>query len=197
MKKIALLIGAVVTACFSAFAIDLTPHVTENAQGFLRAVFVDGKTRYVVNLPPKTAVTGGAAKTQFVLSELEGAAFSIAISPMAPDVPFREPDLETYRKMALALAGPPERKATVKKEEDGPIAINGWTSYRFIVTFTLPGRRILQSVTFLNFSPKEQWLLVITAPEKYFEEADARSSSIIRSWRKLDASEDLSAPVYP
>ena len=197
MKKTALSFGALATACASAFAIDFTPHPTQNSQGFLRAFFLDGKTRYVVNLPPKTTISGDPARALLYLNDLEGATFSIAKSPMTPEAVFREPDLQKYRMTALAQAGPPERKATVKSEESDPLPINGWTSFRFTVAFQVPGRRFLQRVTFLNFTQKEQWMLVTTAPEKRFEEADGCSWAIFRSWRKLDAAEDLSAPVYP
>ena len=133
----------------------------------------------------------------FFLNGLDGGTFSIGLSPLTPDVPFTEPDLEKYRNAALALAGSASVKAVIKKEENGPSSINSWPSFRFSVAIEPPGRRILQTVTFLNFTPKEQWVLITAAPEKFFGAADDQASTIFRSFRKLVADEDLSAPVYP
>ena len=193
MKRTAALICGVATAC----AMDFTPHPSANVQSFLRVFFLEGKTRYAVNLPPGTTMTGGPVKALFFFTNLESASFSMGVSPVAADVPFDEPGLEKYRKAALTLAGPAAAAVAIRKEENEPLSVNGWTSYRFTVAFELPGRRFLQRVTFLNATPKEQWVLITTASEKTFDEADARSVIMFRSLRKLTSDEDLFAPVYP
>jgi len=197
MKKVCFLYWVLVLVCAHASAMDFTPVRSENSQGFLRAILVDGSTRYVANLAPGTSMTGGSAKAVFLLSEPQGASFSLGKSPLTPEVPFSEEGIGKYRAAALALIAASAAKVTIVKEEPDAFTANGWANYRFTLSFVLPGRRFVQQVAFVNFSAKEQWVLVTVSPEKDIAVAQDRCMAFFGSLHPLGQREDLAAPVFP
>lgn len=186
--------------CRASHALDLTPlvaHRTMNNISFDCPYFLDGKTRYAVNLPTETTVSGEKGVAHFSFTTLEGATFVMKTSPCKPETPFAGAELEAYQKLALSLAPAGSSEAVIEKETQDPLTINGWTSHGFTVSSHLPGTRLLQEIVFLNFSSSEQIILITTAGAQQFPRAVGKSSEIINSFRKLRPNEDLTAPVYP
>ena len=207
MKKIICLMLACLPAA-SSFGqavdsvqpLDLTPHIIVRQVNELRfqcPYFRAGKSRYGVNLPIATSVSGDSGGVRFVFSELEGAVFAMKPSPLKPAVSFKEPDLEAYRKAALGFMVSYAKEPVIQKEQSNPFSINNWSSHRFVISSSGPGMRIIQEVTFLNFSETQQIVLITTADVKNIDEAAAKSFQIMNSFHLLRPDEDLSAPVNP
>ena len=119
------------------------------------------------------------------------------VSPLNPNVPFAGNDLESYRQIALQMPSKGSTNISIAKEIPDALLTSGWPSYRFIVESIVWGTRSKQAVTFLNFSPTEQILLVTTAEAGQFEAAMLKSSQIINSFHQLPPDEDLAAPLFP
>ena len=199
-KIVPLICIALVAICGTGRALDLTPHIVKRVT-LQRSedcpYFLDGKTRYKVNLPAKTSIWGEKGVAHFSFADMDGAVYVMKASPLKADLPFSGPSLEVYRQAVLSFIPEKATDVAIQKEKPNPLSINEWTSYEFIVASNSSGTRLMQSVTFLNFSPTEQIVLITTATGKQFDLAATKSSEIIRSLRSLQPDEDLSAPVYP
>ena len=198
LQLICLLLAVV--ACRAVMAIDLTPHIVQRVmhqRSYDCPYFLDGKTRYTVNLPFGASVWGEKGVAHFNFADTDGAGFVMQSSPLTPGLPFSGPSLEVYRRTALSFIPDKATDPAIAKEKPNSLAINEWGSFEFIVTSNIPGMRMMQSVTFLNFSPSDQIVLVTTAGANHFKEAVTKSSEIMRSFRKVEPNEDLSAPQFP
>ncbi|MEI8233657.1 MAG: hypothetical protein WCH57_03115 [Verrucomicrobiota bacterium] len=182
----------------SAPAFDLTPHfITRITKGQAEHIptFRDGETQYTVTLPGGvTAASGGPGETVFYFRDFPEASFQMKASPFAQQPPFNGPALQTYRRHALQCAPTGATDIALQEETADPFPFNDWSSYRYTLSYKLPGRSFLQSVTFLNLGSSQQILLVTHAPSAEFERASSLSWDILRTWRPVSPGEDLSVP---
>lgn len=178
-------------------ALDLTPRTVEStSEGggyFQRLYFQEGREKYTVTPGEGTEASGSADEVTFSFTDLRAAACVFKISPHSPDDAFEGQALEGYRRTAASFAPPGATRPASKLEQNAPLTVNEWKSYRFQNTYRFPGSTICQAITFLNLSPKQQIILITTAFESDFANADARANAIIHSWRSI-ALEKLATP---
>ena len=184
-------------AVAASSAVDLTPHFVTRGTGegaIQVPYFLEGETRYSLQIPPGVRTLGGAGEVTFYFNELDGASFTMKASPFKPDVPFTGPSLETYRQALSRFLPPGAQAPTPKSEDPDPLPGRGWAGHRFTLDYKLPGRAFVQSVTYLNFSDRQQIVLIITAPAPLFQKAEEISLRMMNSWRDLSPHEDLAVP---
>lgn len=188
------------TACLfalqSGYCLDLTPRFVTRITGNQSEnipYFVEGETRYSMELPRGVATMRGEGEALFIFRDLDGT-LTIKASPFKPDVPFSGAPLEDYRKAALGLVPAGATNIFIKTEAPNPLTFNGWTSHGFTVAYQLPGRSFFLSVTFLNFSANQQILLITSAPSKSFEQAESLTLAIMGAWRTLRPGENIAFP---
>ena len=195
MKKSALLLClALASTCGVGRALDLTPKLTQRMLNGIETtglLFLDGTTKYSVTIPVDTTVSGEKGQAHFYFSTLNGATFVMTPSPQTAGVPFEGPGLEAYRKSALSMVPKGATDPVIQKEIPNAMPQSGWVAYRVIVASQIPGMHILQEITFWNFSPAEQVVLVTTSVDKMFKLAEAKSLQIMGSWRLLNPGDDV------
>lgn len=178
--------------------LDLTPRYAASdhpGQGdFQRLYFANGDEDPVIIKPDaETTVTGGNGETTLQFNDLQGASLLLRTSPLRPDFLFNEENAETYRTTARQFA-PQGHVKIVKEEEALNISLrNRWNASVFTTTYALPGSEVTQSVTFINYTPQQQIILILSAFGNEFEEAQGRMDQILRSWSTL-SSERLRLP---
>ena len=189
MTRLPLLIGlALCATALRAPAVDLTPRFTDTfVDGVTthRLYFADNGQKIGLSINRETTVEAGAGGTVFRFPKFSDIIFILKHSPMSADQTFEGVTLDRYREAARRLLPPGAQDITVLAEELDPITINDWHSLRFTYSCVSTGAPRKQTVTFLNISPEEQLVLIVTATEQNFPEAAARSWQIIRSWQPL------------
>ncbi|MCX6966224.1 MAG: hypothetical protein NTZ46_00315 [Verrucomicrobia bacterium] len=188
------------TACLfpslSGYCLDLTPRFVTRitrAQSENMPYFVEGDTRYSMELPLGVTASRGEGAAAFHFRDLDGT-LTMKPSPFKPDEPFSGSALDAYRKVALGFVPAGATDISIKAEAPNPLTFHGWTSHRFTVAYQLPGRSHLQSVTFLNFSAKQQILLISDAPTNEFERVERLVMDIMGAWRTLRPGESIAVP---
>ena len=178
------------------YALDLTPRfvtrVTDN-QSELIPYFTDGDTKYSMEMPRGVSASQDDGNVVFRFRDLDGK-LTIKPSPLKPSDLFSGSTLETYRKEALALVPPQATDVVLKQEASNPLSFNGWASYRVTYGYKFPGRTFLLSATFLNFSEKQQILLVTTGTPSDFERIESLSYHLLGAWRQLRPGESIAVP---
>ncbi len=155
----------------SALALSLSPNeLPTNTSGpvIKRYYFQDEGKRLTFRIDGKMAVSGNSDSVAFRFDDLPAAAMKIVRSQMKPAIAFDEKNLPSYRATARALLAPEAINVEVAEEIPNAIAINGWTSHQFVLTYDLFGLHYRRSITFLNYSEKEQFIVdVVSGPEDY------------------------------
>lgn len=171
-----------------AHALDLTPHeitVTSDGPPVKRYFFQDGDKRLAFRIDNKMTVSGSHESAVFRFGDLRNAGMKLSRSQSNPQTPFNQKSLESYRTVARSLI--PANAADIRVEEEKPdaITINGWGSQQFVFTYHLFGFPYRGSVTFLNYSEKEQIVLDVSAPAPDYEK------TYLRGYRVLNSISDL------
>jgi len=172
-----------------ATTLDFTPRRAGDPDGFSRIYFNDGGKKYTVSLPYNTDVSGSRFEVTFRFENLRTSSFTLKLSPHSPEQPFDEENLPAYRQTAATLAPPGMQAPPAQEEKENPLAGNGWTSHRIISTYQLPGNNIRQSITFLNLTPTQQIIVIVTAFENEFERTSQQGEALLHSWRSLPEGE--------
>ncbi|MGB8167007.1 MAG: hypothetical protein WCF18_05910 [Chthoniobacteraceae bacterium] len=168
--------------------IDLTPRFIDTyIEGavFHRLYFTDGEQKFVVSLNRETEVTPDSGGALFRFRKVPDATFLVVRSRMSPSDKFEGAALERYRESAKRLLPVLGRGSAIREEIPSPFPINGWASYRIVLTFDIGAVRHVQSVTFLNLNDADQVALITSAPEQDFDEAAHRSYQIFRTWQPM------------
>jgi hypothetical protein len=171
-----------------ARGVDLTPRFVDtfvDGVTFHRLYFANGDQKIGLSINRETTVEAGAGGVVFRFPKFTDILFILKHSPMSADQAFEGVTLDRYREAAHRLLPPGAKDVTVLAETPEPITINDWHSYRFAYSCESAGVRRNQTVTFLNISPEEQLVLIVTADERNVGEAAARSWQIIRSWQPI------------
>ena len=180
----------------SGYCLDLTPRFETRITGTQSEnipYFVEGDTRYAMEIPLGVTASRDEGEAVFHFRDL-GGTLTMKPSPFNPDDPFSGPALETYRKAALGFVPAGATDISIKAEAPNPLTFHGWSSHCFTVAYQLPGRRFLQSVTFLNFSARQQILLVASAPADHFIRVEALVLEMMGAWRTLRPGESITVP---
>jgi len=184
--------------CDSSGALDLNPQFVQmqvNGNRFDCPYFLDGKTRYSAHFPARTSICGDKGGAFFMFSEPQGATLAMRPSTVSPQTPFREPDLQIYRKALLSFVAAHATDVKIEKQEVNPRSKCLWNICRFTVSSSLPGMRIMQEITFLNFSATQQIVLITTADASTFGQAADNTLQILNTFRSIPAGVDLAAPA--
>ena len=172
-------------------ALDLTPHeVALNAEGppIKRYFFQDSGKRMTFRIDNKMTVSGASDSAVFRFGDIKTAGMTLSKSRINPEVPFDEKNLESYRAAARAFLPPDAKETQIEEEKPAAIAINGWSSYQFVFTYKLFGFPYRRSITFLNYSEKEQIVFDVSAPDPDYQKVYPRGYKILNSLSDLSAS---------
>lgn len=191
MKKLitaALLLIGLVSG--KVHALDLTPHeVTPGSDGpqMKRYFFQDGSKRLTFRIASNMTVGGANDTAAFGFNDVKTGAMKLSKSRFNSEVAFDEKNLEIYRTAARALLPPDAKNVQLEGEKPNAVAINGWTSHQFSFTYNLFGFPYRRSVTFLNYSEKEQIIFDVSAPAPDYEKSYARGYRVLNSLSDLPA----------
>lgn len=177
-------------ASASCQALDLYPHrrgtIMQTAGNYY---FQDGDKRIGFRVDPKTTVSGSPSEALFIFGDLPMEEMRMTHSALKPSIGFDGQGLKQYEEAARGTIPAGVTKA-VQKEVPGAITIEGWTSHQFVFTYNFYGVEITRSVTFLNYSKKQQLQIVITAPAHDYEKCYRRAFLILNSLYEIQEGEE-------
>ncbi len=184
MKKFAIVLFAAFALTGSAFAIDFNPRQVEvdhHGPPLHKYFFREGPTRLVFRIDSNMSVSGGSTEASFRFEDLKNSSMKLTASSLSPQAPFDQKNQELYRNAARAFI--PVEATDVKMEEEKPntIVINGWSSEQITFSYKMFGFPYQRSITFINYSPTEQWIFDVTAPNADFEKTYRRSYQVLNS----------------
>jgi hypothetical protein len=191
MKKsiaVALCLGTIPS---SIFALDLTPHeiaASKDGSPVQRFFFQDESKRMSFRIDNKMAVSGANDSAVFRFNDIKNAGVKLSKSRTNPEVLFDEKNLESYRAITRTFLPSEAKDPQIEDEKPAAIAINGWNSYQFVLTYKLFGFPYRRSITFLNYNGKEQLIFDVSAPESDYQKVYARGYKILNSLSDLSAS---------
>jgi len=196
MNRFVLISSLYLGLLLSCDALDLTPHRrvagVEDATG--RYYFQNDAKKLGFRVDPKTRVSGNASKAVFEFSDLETAGMTIAQSTLTPDTPFEGDGLKKYRDLATGSLPAGSLNVVLETEIPNAIPINRWSTHQYVFTCNFYGVSVKKSITFLNFSGKEQLVVTISAPAKDYAKAYARSYGILNSIYEMKPGEEFVQP---
>lgn len=176
-----------------AFALDLTPHeiaASKDGPPVQRFFFQDEGKRMSFRIDNKMTVSGANDAALFRFNDIKNGAVNLSKSRMNPAALFDEKNLESYRATARAFLPADAKGTQIEEEKTAAIAINGWTSYQFILTYHLFGFPYRRSITFLNYNEKEQLVFDVSAPDPDYQKVYPRGYKILNSLSDLAANND-------
>ncbi|MCE9610732.1 MAG: hypothetical protein K8R23_11110 [Chthoniobacter sp.] len=188
MKQLALCSCLLLGLTAGAAALDLTPHVVTTLVGdyeVRRVCFLDGEKKYAVTLDGETELTGHSGAAIFNFTKFPRAVMRVTPSPLKPEVGFEGETLDQYRTAATELLLRGAEQPVLEKEDADVLPVNHWTSRRFTFVYRFVGTAMRESVTFLNFDGKQQFVLQTRALEKDFAAVAARADDIFRRWHEF------------
>jgi hypothetical protein len=171
------------------YALDLTPHeilLSNDGPPLKRYFFQDGDKRLSFRIDNKMTINGASNSVTFGFNDIKGAGMKLSKSQMNPEIPFDQKNLESYRSAARTFLPRDAMNIQLDEEKPNAIAINSWTSHQFIFSYNLFGFPYRCSVTFLNYSEKEQIIFEVDASATDFEK------TYMRGYRVLNSISDLS-----
>jgi hypothetical protein len=171
-------------------ALDLTPHeisLANDGPPMKRHFFQDSNKRVGFRIDDKMTATGENDSAVFRFKDIKSAAMKLLKSQMKPEVPFDEKNLELYRSAAKAFLAPDAKDARIEEEKADAVAINGWRSRQFVFAYTLFSVPYRRSITFLNYSDREQIILDIGAATSDYDKAYLRGYRVLNSLSDLDS----------
>ncbi len=164
--------------------LDLTPNESlskGDGPQMKRYFFRDLDKKVTFRMDPKMSVSGSSDSVGFRFEDIAGAAMKMSRSQVSATIPFDERNLATYRRAARALLPADATDVQPDEERSNPIPINGWTSHQFVFTFNLFGFAQRRSITFLNYSQEEQFVVDVGAKADDYPKAYARGYRVLNS----------------
>jgi hypothetical protein len=178
-------------------ALDLTPHemaVAHDGPPIRRYFFQDGNRRLGFRMDDKMTTSGASDSAVFRFNDIKTATMKVSKSPTKPEVLFDEKNLESYRAAARTFLPSDAKDVRIEEEKADAIAINGWTSRQFVFTFSLFSIPYRRSITFFNYSEKEQIILDIGAAASDYGKTYLRGYRVLNSLSELTP-ESASGPT--
>jgi hypothetical protein len=189
MKRTLLILSLAVTLPrLTPAAVDLTPRFIDiftDGATLHRLYFIDGDRKVTVSLNRETEVTPDSGGAMFRFKKLPEATFLVVRSRNSPAEKFEGATLDRYRESARRLIPVQGRDSVIREETFDAYPINNWKSFRIVLAYDVRSVREFQSVTFINLNDSDQIVLITSAPEKDFEEAEHRSHQIFRTWQEM------------
>ncbi len=172
----------------NACALNLTPHemiVSSDGPPVKRYFFQDESKRLIFRMDNKMTVDGTTVLATFRFDDLKGAGMTLGKSSMKPEMRFDQKNLEQYRFIARSFVPQNATNVQVDSEKPDAVPINGWTSHQFVFNYTLFGFPYRRSVTFINYSEKEQLVLDISGAAADYDKAYMRGYRVLNSLSDL------------
>lgn len=170
-------------------ALDLTPHemaLANDGPPIKRYFFQDANKRLGFRMDDKMTASGASDSAVFRFSDIQTATMKLSKSPMKPDVLFDEKNLISYRAAARRFLPPDAKDVRLEEEKADAIAINGWTSRQIVFTYNLFSIPYRRSITFLNYSGKEQIIFDLGAAATDYQKAYFRGYRVLNSLSELN-----------
>ncbi len=178
------------TLSTNAYALDLTPReipAAHDGPPVKRYFFQDRDKRVVFRVDTNMSVSGENNMAMFQFRDLPGAEMKLIPSPRHPDLPFDEKGLDDYRAVARGLVPANATQVEFIEERAEAIPINGWTSYEFVFIYNRAGSPCRHSITFLNYTDKQQILVQVSAHGEDFDKAYARGYHVLNSLSEMQS----------
>lgn len=163
----------------------LTRTVFEEGGSFPRLTFDGGKVTHTLTLDHELNLEKLALGVNITFSRIPDSSFSILPTPIPADKPLKPENLEHYLKAALTQA--PQRATNVAliEEVPAPHPINSWTSHQYVIGYKIGTFSMKMAVTFLTLEDGAQIMLVTKSTEEMYNDAIARSDTLLRSWNTV------------
>lgn len=169
--------------------LDLTPqkfvHGIEDGTGHYYFKDNARKLKVSFRVDCETAVEGQSSSLHFRFTNTDSADMKVSTSPLGPGLLFDEKGLEQYRQAAQACLPAGSTEVVLEQETPDVVPINSWSSYQFVFKYLLYGARFRKSVTFLNYSEKDQVVMSVGAQPKDYQDTYDRSFRILNSFHEI------------
>jgi len=178
-------------------AIDFTPRTEEinfpDGSSIERRYFVDGNKFYLINLAPNSELTGDSGVARFQFRDLRGATAQMRASP--DYYSFAEDHLDALLRLAESFAPPGTTPDGEWESTSNFLHLPHLPNHGLSRSYKLPGGTVRQSVVFINFTEKQQILLILTAFAEEFPKALERTTGIVGSLREITKAELQASPI--
>ncbi len=174
-----------------AGALDFMVHtMTVEEDGFTKEqdfVGNDTRTNILLSLPPRWNRTDGATSLTLIPPDINNSLVRVEKSSLAPNTPFSDKGLDTYRRVAQAGAPQGATAWQCVQERDNPLPIFGWKDHEFVFTYEFFGQAYKRSALFVNLNAREQIMLTCVAPAEQFDRVHEAGLDVLRSWQIVPA----------
>ena len=188
LKRLLALVPAILVGGVPhAVALDFIIHtMSVEEDGFTKEqayVSNDTRTNVLLSLPPRWNRVDEAASLTLTPADAHNSLVRLEKSSLAPDTPFSDKGLDTYRRRAQA--GVPQGATDLQcaQERDNPLPIFSWKDHEFIFTYEFFGQSYRRSVLFIDLNAREQLMLTCVAPADQFERVHDAGLEMMRSWQ--------------
>jgi hypothetical protein len=188
MKKFTAIACLLIATLPSVRALDLTPHeVIQSNEGppMKRYYFEADSKRLSFRIDGKMSLSGNSDTVGFGFGDLKNATMKISRSQTNPSIPFDEKNIHFYRNTARTFLAADATNVQAEEEKPNAISINGWTSHQFVYSYTFFGLSYRRSITFLNYSDTEQFIVDVTATADDYEKTYTRGYRVLNSLTDL------------
>lgn len=174
-----------------AGALDFVVHtMTVEEDGFTKEVAYvgnDARTNVLLMLPARWNRVDSAASLTLTPPDINNSLVRLEKSSLAPDTPFADKGLDTYRRRAQT--GVPQGVTGLQcvQENDNPLPIFGWKDHEFIFTYDFFGQAYKRGVLFVDLNAREQIMLTCVAPADQFDRVRGAGLDVLRSWQVVAA----------
>ena len=145
----------------------------------------DDKTNVIVDLPSGWDHQAEPGSLTLTATGETDSMVRVEKSAFAPDLPFKDKGLETYRRRALATVPQGATEVLLTAEHDEPLPIFHWKSYEFVVDYVFFGRAFRRSVVFVDLNTREQLVVTAVAPKAGYDRAHGAAFDVLRSWQVM------------
>jgi hypothetical protein len=180
-----------------AYALDLTPHevaLVNDGPLIRRYFFQDADKRLGFRMDDKMTASGAPDSAVFRFNDIKTATMKLSKSQIKPEVLFDEKNLVSYRATARTFLPSDAKDVRIEEEKADAIAINGWKSRQFVFTYSLFSVPYRRSITFLNYSGKEQIIFDLGAAASEYQKTYFRGYRVLNSLSEL-TSDSASGPT--
>ncbi len=172
-------------------ALDFMVHtMTVEEDGFTKEqayVTNNTSTNVLLSLPPRWNRVDAAASLTLTPPDINNSLVRLEKSALAPDTPFSDKGLDTFRRRAQADVPAGATGLKCVRERDNPLPIFGWKDHEFLFEYEFFGQAYRRSVLFVNLNAREQLMLTCVAPADQFDRVRDAGLDVLRSWQVVAA----------
>ena len=163
---------------------------TVEEDGFRREISYiqnDDHTRVMISLPRNWIAAVDPAALTITSETSRGSLIRLETSSLTPGLPFKDKDLEAYKKKVFALLPQGGTGACIAEEHDEPLPIFHWKNHEFVLEYEFFGEVYRRSVLFLNLDSKEQLMMTSLASKTEYAKVHDIAFDVLRSWQIVPA----------